>query len=166
MFETLKRYDIKVIQLIRRDLLEQAIWYRSEGRRHIEEYEKIGLLGAPYELKENEKVTVRIGPVISFMKKTYNYINEYRRKADLTVYYEEVTGNKNRWCFYDKKVRKKVLEFLGVEDLSLRVNQEVNRKNIRPPNEVCIRNWKELLQEIKKQKVITYYEDGSGRGKS
>ena len=154
IFDFIKRYNIKVIQLIRRDLLECVLWYRAGTLANVKDFNKIGPLGTFWKLED--KVEVDIERVKKYLIKLNKDIDKYRRYADITIYYKDFTNNQNSDCFYNKEVRRELLEFLGVDDRELQVSQKINKKNIRPSSKECIKNWDELMKELKDIRI--YYK--------
>lgn len=132
--------DVKVIQLIRRDLLETALWYRAHFEGEAE-----GGMGP--RLVVNSPVTAKIPSVIHQMKETKANIDKYRPLADFTVYYDDFTTPDGTQEFRDKVVRRELLEFLGAEDYNL--YSEANIKNIRPHSSEIVTNWEELVAAVK-----------------
>ena len=146
LIEWLKVNDVKFIHLIRRDILETALWYRKHFNG-----EASGGLGP--RLVVEGKVEAIIPEVIKQMKDIYENINKYRSLADFTVYYEDFTNNEDVQVFYNKEVQKELLDFLGVEHNNLSVYEQDNKKNIRPPSNEVVSNWNELMDAVEKSGI-------------
>ncbi len=144
----IEQNNIKVIQLIRRDLLEMSIWF---GNHHIGDTK--GGLGPP--LVVQGKVEAKIDEVLGYMVWLKERIDENRHRAGFTVYYKDFTNNENVNSFYDTEVRTKLLAFLGVNNKGLRV--EANVKNVRGKSEDIVTNWNELISEMKRRGIERYY---------
>ncbi len=149
-WEVIEKYNMKVIQLIRKDLLETSLWMPNN---YIGDTE--GGLGPP--LIVRGKVEANINKVLSYMVWLRDRIAENRSRAGFTVYYDQITNNESASSFYDVDVRKKLLAFLGVDDKNLVVSDNV--KNTRGKSEDIVTNWKELIAEMKKRHIERYYKD-------
>ncbi len=152
IWDFVKKYDVKVIQLIRKDLLETALWFRDH---HIGQTE--GGLGPP--LVVRGKVEAKINEILNYMIWLKERITENRHRVGFTVYYDQVTNNEDVDSFYDIRVRKKLLDFLGVEDSNLSVERKKNTKNTRGKSEEIVANWHELIREMKKRGIERYYNE-------
>ncbi len=152
VWDFVKKYDVKVIQLIRKDLLETVLWFRAN---HIGDTE--GGLGPPLIVKG--KVEAKIDKVLNHIVWLRERIAENRHRAGFAVYYDQVTNNEDVDSFYDIRVRKKLLNFLGVEDSDLFVERKKNIKNTRGKSEDIVTNWNELVNEMKKRGIERYYKE-------
>jgi hypothetical protein len=150
IWEFVEKYDVKVIQLIRKDLLETVLWLPENCVGDIE-----GGLGPPLIVRGNVKA--KVDNVLDKMVWLRERITENRPRADFTVYYDQVTNNENASSFYDIGVRKKLLDFLGVDDKNLTVPREANTKNTRGKSKDIVINWNELISKMKKRKIERYY---------
>lgn len=146
--------EIKIIQLVRRDLLETALFYPHNIEGDIQ-----GGLGPPLIIKG--KVEAKIPNVIQTMKDINAWIEEYAPHADYTIYYEDDLTDSGLGVaeFYNKETRKDLLEnFFGVEDRALVDLEHNQKKNKRPPREEIVTNYDELMQEIERQNICQYIE--------
>ncbi len=142
-----KKNNIKVIHLIRENLLETVLWlpWCYEGDTE-------GGMGPPLIVKG--KIRVKIDTMVHYIKWLKNEIDKYSKYADFTITYKQMTGGDSQF-FYDLEVRKKLLDFLGVKDMNLVC--QLNRKNKRPRNEDVIVNWDRVLETIKQKGLVTKY---------
>lgn len=152
IWEFVEKYELKVIQLIRRDLLETVLWFPQNHTGDTE-----GGLGPP--LIVRGKVEAKIDKVLDRMVWLRDRIAENRHRAGFTVYYSEFTDNKNVASFDNLDLRKRLLEFLEVSDHGLTVDPKDNTKNTRGRSEDIVTNWKELIAEMNKRKIERYYKD-------
>lgn len=150
----LEERKLKIIQMIREDLLEVALWY---PRKH--DGPTSGGLGPPLILKDGGKVTANISKVINYMKWLRMNIDRWNEKADYVVSYDEVTGNKDTRVFHDEEKRSDIYKFLGVQDCVTAVHEDINRKPARPPNKECVVNWDELLGAVDEANISRYWTD-------
>lgn len=137
--------NVKVIQLIRRDVLETALWFRHHVEGDVE-----GGGGVP--LKVNGKVKAKIPTVIDYMQKLHKWINHYKDFADFTVYYEDICGDKDTDTFYDTNKKRDLMHFLEVMDCYLTKGENMP-KNTRGKSENIVENWGTLLKEIDKNNI-------------
>ncbi len=140
---------VKIIQLIRRDLLETAIWHRGNFVGESE-----GGMGPRLVVKGS--VTAKIPEIICQMKETKSCIDKYRSLADFTAYYEDFVTTEGIQEFKDEAIREELLKFLGVEDNNL--FSAVNIKNVRPPSSVIVTNWDELVVAVKEAGLEAIYD--------
>lgn len=151
VWDFIRKKKLKIIQLIRANMLETVLWLPwciKKGRID-------GGMGPPMIVRS--KVEVKIDVVIHWLKWLNEQIKKYRKEADYTVWYSQVTGNQDGVKFYDDRVRQDLLKFLGVRDYGLRCHQ--NRKNKREPSEKLIVNYSNLMKFIKKHRIkIKYIE--------
>lgn len=141
---------IGVINLIRKDVLETALWYG----RHFTGEVKEG--NGPRTVVLGE-VEAKIESVLHTMKDIHRWIGEYRKYESFTVYYEDFTDPEGGQYFVNKQKRQELLGFLGVEDRGL--YSELNVKNVKGPSEKIVRNWEELLKEMKRRGIERYYKE-------
>lgn len=151
-WEFVENNDVKVIHLIRRDLLETCLWFR---KNHIGNTS--GGMGPPLIVKG--KVEAKIDWVLDHMIWLRERIEEIRPRADFTVYYKDFTNNRNTRGFYDTEVRKKLMAFLGVRDANIEIPLKTNVKNKRGRSEDTVINWDELVAEMHKKGIERYYSD-------
>lgn len=144
--------DVKIIHLIRRNFLETALWFRDHfiGKKE-------GGLGMG--IKVPGPVEVKIESVTKYLRWLEENTKKYKDMADLTVYYEAMTGDEDTREYKDKEVRAEVLKFLGVVDRNLFVDVRENNKPKRQPSKELVKNWEDLMEAIKRENLITYYED-------
>ena len=140
--------------MIRRDLFETALWHPLN---HFGD--TTGGLGPPLILAKGGSVTAKIDRIVAYLKFLDENITEWNKKAGFVVYYRDVTGGKDTRIFHDLEVRKRLFNFLGVEDMTTSVSWKVSRKPERPPNEECVTNWKELLEEVDKNNIKRHWDD-------
>jgi len=149
-----KNNDIKIIQLIRRDMLETVLWYNDN-------FDNVkGGLGVPIELPE-EKVKVRKQRVLTKLNKLKQNIDKYKLMADFVVYYEDdLTGGKNAQEFYNKVTEFKLCEFIGVAPRTLKDIETHQQKDTRPPSSEIISNYNSLIHMIRNYGgyIETFYE--------
>jgi hypothetical protein len=150
----LDTHNIKIIQLIRRDVLETALWHPANHKGDTK-----GGLGPPLILAEGGSIKADIPKVIAMMKILHSNIDYWYKKSDLHVYYEDFTGNQNVNYFYNPEVKQEVQTFLNVQDARMKVSQEVNRKPQRPDNEDCVTNWKELIEQLESDNIKRYWDE-------
>lgn len=145
----LLKYKIKIIQLIRNDLLETVLWlpWCFKGK-------KDGGMGPPLHILEKGEADIE--NVIHWISWLRNQIDKYKRIAQYTVWYSELTGDKDSRVFYNQVARIRLLKFLQV-DTTVNIGSAQNKKNTRQSNEKLITNYGELLQEMKKEGILQYY---------
>ena len=134
--------DIKVIQLIRNDLLETALWYRSHFEGKAE-----GGGGSPLIIEDT--VTANIDVILNHMEWIRGQYDKYNYLAGIVVTYEDFTNGTH----YNKEVMDGVLKFLEVDIADLGNEQ---RKNKRAKSEDIVENWDELIGEMKRRNINRY----------
>jgi len=149
IFDYIKEQHIKIIHFIRKDLLETAMFLPQCYEGEVE-----GGMGPPLVVKGS--ITLKIDEVLHYMDYIDKEIEKYRNKADFTLTYKQVTGGEAVNYFYDKEVKKKLLDFFGLDDHSLK--SDVNKKNVRVSNDKVFTNWNEMLETIKKKGVKRYVQ--------
>ena len=139
----IKAHDIRVIQLIRNDLLETALWYKSHFEGEAE-----GGGGSPLIIKG--LVKANIDRVLNHMEWIRDQYNKYKPLAGIVITYEDFTNG----TYYNKEVMNKVLEFLEVDIVDLGDEQ---RKNKRAKSESIVENWNDLINEMERRNINRYY---------
>lgn len=151
----LKDRGVKFIQLIRRDLLETALWMPQNHEGPSE-----GGLGVGVNVQEGKRVRANIEETIRYISSLRRDIEKYRGIADFTIYYEDdLCGGHDISQFWNINKRKELLDWMGLEDGPLLVPRKKNKKAQRPPTEECVENHGELLAELVRRNVNPFYED-------
>lgn len=127
---------VKIIQLIRNDLLETVLWYPGKYQGLV-----TGGLGVPLQI--NGTVTANIDIIIQNIKWLHKQISKYYEFADVVVFKDEVMDGGKAFC--NAEVRKKVLACLCVQDIELLDSQLADPR--RPSCEVVC-NWDELVSTV------------------
>lgn len=146
---------VKVIQLIRGDILETALWHpKSFDGKHQ------GGLGPPLIIEGTVKANIE--QVIQRMKDIHKNIRRFRHLADKTIYYEhfvnfDVKGGSPYMT--NKTMEQDLYDFLGVKRRGMKLFSEVNKKNERLPNEEIVTNWDELIDTIEREGIPITYRD-------
>lgn len=152
IMEYIKNNDVKIIQVIRRDILETVIWYpwcRISG--NVE-----GGMGPPMKVKTKVKVDPK--RVRNECMRIKDEIDFYKEYADFVIYYEDdIARGKDVRDFANIKKKKDLLKFMGVRFVELKVDPKANTKNKRKKTSELITNYDEVLKEISKE--WRYYEE-------
>lgn len=144
--------NVKFIQLIRRDLLETALWMPGNFNGGD------GGLGMGVHLEEGEKARVNIEKVVDYVTYLRQQIEEHRSIADFTIYYEDdIAGEHDVGEFWNQRKRKELLEWMGVQDRPLFANRRKNTKSRRPKSEECVANYQEVIIQLKKKHINPWW---------
>jgi len=153
MYQPLADYiakrNLKIIHLIRNDLLDTALWTRTAtayDARYQNLFEKYG------------KVKVNIDETLEYIELLRKNIDYWAKKADFSLFYEgELTNHsENVTGFYNASKSLKLQEFLGVDYKTLVTVTEKKVKLVHESSEV-VSNWDELLSEMAKRGILRYY---------
>jgi len=140
--EYIKREDIKVIHLIRNNILDTVFWYPGNYRGKTE-----GGFGPDLKLV-SKTVEGKIPEICAAIKWMNMFIDEWEEKADFTVTYNQMTNNINAKKFYDEDKRKELWKFLNVKDSNHDLPQS---KAERPNLKSCCVNYDEIIKELNKK---------------
>lgn len=147
----IKKNNIKVIQLIRRDMLETCFWHSRNYRGRTE-----GGFGTDLIVPKGEKIEAKIPNVIRSLKQLKRWIDMYRKLADFTLFYEDdMTGGHDSATFYNEGKRRELFDFFRVEDSDHEFSQ---RKAKRLPLEKIVVNYKELKAELRNRDIPYYWQ--------
>ena len=153
MYEPIAQYirekPLKIVQLIRNDLLETALWVRGiteYDARHRNILEQYG------------KVEVNIENCIFYIEQLRKNIDFWHKKADFTLFYEgDITEHGESVSeFFNKQKRAEFLKFLGVSDFDLTNIRPKKSKLVHESHDV-VSNYEELLKEMESRGVKRYY---------
>lgn len=153
ILDDIKKNDIKVIQVVRTNLLETALWFRNHFVGEAEKADVSGGLGV--NLVVRGKVRAKIPEVVEYMQKLKTWIEKYHHLSDFVVYYDQFVGPEEG-VFYNEGVRKKLLRFLGVRDMRLDSGQR--QKSRRGKTEEIVINYKQLIEAIEQSDICRYYK--------
>jgi len=149
ILDYIKRKDIKAIHLIRKSMLDTVFWYRGNYTGKT-----IGGFGSPLLVPEGSEIVANIDNVIASLRWIRKEIKKYEKITDFRVYYESFTaGGINVSRFANNDLRKKLLNFLSVEDRELTTDQ---KKAQRKPLKELVVNYEKMLSEIKRRGVKIY----------
>lgn len=146
------RNNVTVIQLIRRDILETALWWPA----HFKEGEE-GLAGGngPPLVVKADTVTADIEKVLKRVDELNHHLDFYSPRSDYQVFYEDDLtcdgGNAQEFC--NTASRRKLLSFLGVKDYAIRDREKEQRKNPRKPTKDLVSNYDEMMEALKDRRL-------------
>ena len=143
--------DLKIVHLIRNDLLETALWTRGctdYDARHINILKRYG------------KVEANIENTLEYISKLKENIDFWALKADFRILYEgDITNHSESVkSFYNESKRRELLEFLGCEDMEL-ITTTLKKVKLVGKSEDVVSNYRELLEAVENSKVFRYYVD-------
>lgn len=140
LIEYIKQKQIKVIHLIREDVLDIIYWYPGNFEGDIQ-----GGFGPPLLLK-SKTTRGKIPEII----KSVNWIKQKREEvkkiADIEITYNQMTNNTNAEWFHDEIKEKEILAFLGVNYIKMKLPQQ---KADRPALKDCCENYQEIIKVLK-----------------
>jgi len=151
LLKYIKQNDVKVIQLIRRDLLQTIFWWPGnyEGKTK-------GGFGPELVVPVGSVIIGKYKPVKKMLIWLKKQIDKYKKIADFVLYLEDdIRGPEDSDSFYNPETRKKLFQFLGVKDIDIVLPQKrADTDNL----EKYVANYGDLLKKLKKEGVPIYYE--------